>query len=262
MHRVICVPLALLLFTGCPTWGGDDDDDATSDDDDSTAADDDDDDATSDPAAPIYADEEAWFALAPGNTWRYSEVTAAVPDPIQDDLLVTVVRRLPATELAGDFSPELAALEVSIDRVFGDDETHWLGLSGTGTVVWLGTEVISGFETELIEGDGGVILRRSLSLDDLTDEEFDAAWLLADDGPTSVDSVATGEAPFLYAAGPAEGIDCLETQLERGGAPVGLQYFKPEWGLLGMEIELGSGGRSWEIEACSVCPPESGLAAP
>ena len=272
--RTAFLATALILLPGCPTWSGDDDDSTAADDDDLFGGDDDDatgdddddagddDDATSDPGAPEYAEDEQWFALVPGSSWRYLETTAAVPNPIEDDVLVTVVRRIPATDLPGDFSPELSALEVSVDRVFGDDEVHWLALSGTGTVVWLGSELTSGFETETIEGDGGVVLRQVDVLDDLAGEEFDAAWLLADEGATSLDVIANGEAPYVYSAGPVEGIDCLETELDRGGSAAGLQYFKPGWGLLGMEVELSSGGRTWEIEACSVCPPESGLPAP
>ncbi len=274
MRSLLLLLLAGVL-TGCPTWGGDDDDvaddddifgdDDTGDDDDATGDDDDttgdDDDSTNDPGAPEYADEELWFALRPGTTWQYEESVSAVPNPILDDVLVTVVRRLAATEL-GDWSPEITAIEVDVDRLVGDDEIHWLGLSGTGTLVWLGTEHQTGFETTLIEGDGGTILTMTADLSTLESSSFDAAWFVADDGPTDVSVIANGEAPYTYAAGPLDGVDCLETELERASSFAGLQYFKPEWGLLGMTLDLSGNGLTWEITGCSVCPPESGLPAP
>mgnify|MGYP000176569822 FL=1 len=267
------LPLLALLLVGCPSWGGDDDDatdtpfdddDATGDDDDAGDDDDstgDDDDATNDPGAPEYADEELWFALRPGSSWRYTETTSVVPNPLIDDVLVTVVRRFPATDL-GTWSPELTALEVDVDRLVGDDATHWLGLSGTGDLVWLGTEHHTGFETETIPGDGGLILSMADDLVTLENASFDAAWMLADEGSTDVSVTANGEAAFVYASGPTDGVDCLETELERAGSFVGLQYFRPEWGILGMELDLSGTGVSWEIVACSLCPQESGLPAP
>jgi hypothetical protein len=263
--------LLVLSLAACAPWGGDDDDladddDLFSDDDDATADDDDatadDDDATSDPVAPVYAEDEAWFALTPGNAWIYTETVATVPDATVDDVFVRVGRRVLASSLPGSWSPELVGLEVIVDRVFGDDEVHWVGLSGTGVAVWLGSEVQSGFETDVIEGDGGTILRREASLDDLADATFSAAWMLADEAATDVEAIATGEAPYTYEAGPEEGVDCLETTLERNGSGVGFQYWKPEWGLLGMSVEVSSGGRTWEITACSACPVGSGLPSP
>ena len=269
--------LPLLLASacaGCPTWTTDDDDvsddddlfgdddtsgdDDTADDDDATA---DDDDTTDDPGAPEYADEELWFALRPGTTWRYIETVSVVPNPVEDDVLVTVARRLAATEL-GAWSPELSAFEVRVDRLAGDDEVHWLGLSGTGALVWLGTELQTGFETKTIVGDGGTLLTMTSDLVTLESVSFDAAWFLADDGQTDVSVTANGEAPYVYAAGPLDGVDSLETELERGGSFAGLQYFRPEWGVLGMTLDLSGAGVSWEIVGCSVCPPESGLPIP
>ncbi len=277
MRRFPLQPLLFaVLLAGCPTFGADDDDvsddddlfsgdddDATGDDDDSVADDDDaaDDDDDSIPSVPIYGDEETYFALSPGNTWRFTETTAAVPDPVIDDVVVTVVQRLSAVILPGDWEDDMAALEITIDRVFGDDETHWYGLNGTGTVYWLGSELQSGFDVETIEGDGGTVLSGAANLDDLAGDSFDAAWFLADDGETSLDTEAVGEAPCLYDGGPKEGVDCLETIVERGGADAGFQYWKPSWGLLGMEIELSGSPRTWDIEACSVCPGSSGLPA-
>ncbi len=276
MRNLLPLLVACTLL-GCPKWGGDDDTSADDDDlfgDDDTAGDDDtgdddtgdddtgdDDDTTDDPVAPEYADEEEFFALRPGTSWRYLETLSLVPNPVQDDVLVTVVRRLAATEL-GAWSPELSAFELDVDRLTGDDEVHWLGLSGTGALVWLGTEFHTGFETKFVEGDGGTLLTMNPDLSALTGASFDAAWFLADEGSTNVGVTANGEAPFLYTAGPADGVDCLETELDRAGSLVGLQYFRPRWGLLGMTIDLSGTGVSWEIIGCSVCPPESGLPAP
>ena len=258
---------------GCPQWTGGDDDDAADDDDlfgdddDSTGGDDDDstggddDDSTNDPGAPEYAEDELWFALRPGTTWRYTETLSVVPNPVLDDVYVTVVRRFAATEL-GSWSPEITAIEVDIDRLAGDDETHWYGLSGTGELIWLGSQLHTGFETETIEGDGATVLTRTDDLSSLESVGFDAAWFLADEGATNVSATANGEAPYLYAGGPPEGVDCLETELERAGGFAGLQYFRPEWGLLGMTLDLSGDGLGWEILACSVCPPESGLSPP
>jgi len=262
--------LCSLLLAGCPAVFDDDDlgddDDLFGDDDDATANDDDatgdDDDSTSDPTAPIYDDEEAWFALVPGSAWRYVETVAAVPDPITDDVELSIGRRISANTLPGGWSAELAGLEVIVDRLFGDDEVHWIGLSGTGVAIWLGSEVSSGFETEVIEGDGAVILRRAAGPDDLIDEAFDAAWFLPDEGATDVETIANGLAPFVYDAGPTEGVDCLETEVQRNGSFAGFQYWQPVWGLLGMSVELSAGGVTWEIEACSTCPPSSGLPQP
>ena len=272
--RILLLALSLLLSVGCPGWTHGDDDDLTSDDDDfgvddddaSTGDDDDssgdDDDSTSTPEAPVYAEDEAWFALSPGNTWIYTEVVATAPTPTTDDVTVTVGRRVLGSTLPGSWSPEWVGLELIVDRVFGQDEVHWVGLSGTGEAIWLGSEFTSGFETEIVEGDGGTILRRAASLDALNGEVFDAGWLLADEGTTDLESTANGEAPYTYDNGPKEGTDCLETELNRNGSFAGLQYWKPEWGLLGMSVELSAGGRTWEIQACSVCPPSSGLPAP
>ena len=263
-----------ILLVGCPTWGDDDDaatddDDAFGDDDDAGDDDDvaddddagDDDDSTNDPGAPEYADEELWFALRPGTSWRYTETISVVPNPIVDDVLLTVVRRLPASDL-GEWSPEITALELELDRLAGDDETWYLGLSGTGALIWLGTELHTGFETEVIDGDGGLILTKTNDLSTLEATSFDAAWFVPDEGPTNVDVTANGEAPYVYDAGPPEGVDCLETELERASSFAGLQYFKPEWGLLGMTLDLSGSGVTWEVVACSVCPAESGLPAP
>lgn len=270
--RSSLLALSLLLLGGCPGWTGGDDDDFVSDDDDLISNDDDasddddsttdDDDSTSDPQAPVYAEDEVWFALSPGNTWVYTETVSTVPNPTIDDVTVRVGRRVLGSALPGDWSPELVGLELIVDRVFGEDEVHWVGLSGTGEAVWLGSEFTSGFETEIVQGDGGTILHQASSLDDLNGETFDAGWLLADEGATDLESTANGEAPYTYTNGPKEGIDCLETELARNGSFAGLQYWKPEWGLLGMSVELSAGGRTWEIRACSVCPPSSGLPSP
>lgn len=267
--------LLLALLIGCTPAGGlDDDDTAPLDDDDTAVADDDDtadddddtgddDDSTSDPGAPEYAEDEAWFALRPGDAWTYVETVQAVPDPVVDDLLVTVERRLLAQELDPGWSIELTALEVTVDRLFGaTDQTHWLGLDGTGVVIWLGSELRSDFETEFIPGNGAVILERAATVDELADRTFAAAWFVADEGSTDLDTRATGLAPYLYDAGPQDGVECLETQVLRDGQPAGFQYFQPGWGLLGSDIEIAGSGVTWEITACGPCPPEAGLPQP
>ena len=255
-------PLAfLLLAAGCagpvqPPPGADDDD-VTFDDDDDSAGDDDD--ATGTDDGPSYVTEEAFFGLSVGARWRYLEVVHQDITPEEDDVLVEVRNKIPASTLDPEWPAEMAAWEVKLDRLTGQDVTHWYGLDGTGVIRWLHTTLHTDFfETEEFPGDGTVLMFVGPDEDSLLGSAYEGALYLADiegaDYSSSADTIET----FVYSGGTRE-VETLGIQVFEDGDLVGLQYFEPGWGLVGQSVEVGGALLEWTILECSACPPEAGL---
>ena len=267
MTRLHALLFSLLLvpLIGCPSgWGdpepSDDDDDAFGDDDD--AADDDDtsvdDDDTGSETSPEYPTDEAFFGLALGNTWRYDETISTDIVPLEDDVFVEVVARWWGPDLDPPWGEEFVAFEIKIDRLYGDDVTQWYGLDGSGSLKWLKTRFhLDFFEYEDVDGFGTVIMTSGPDEEALLDMEFEAAWFLTDrndfDFSTSADTIET----FMYGEG--EEVESLGLLVLEDGGPIGLQYFKAGWGILGQSVEIGGAATLWTVTECSACPPEANL---
>jgi hypothetical protein len=254
---------AMFLLAGCPVTVDDDDasvdDDDVFDDDDASDDDDavDDDDTGSDDTE-SYPAEEAFFSLALGNTWRYDETISTDIVPQYDDVYVEVVARWAGPDLDPPWGAEVVAFELDIDRLYGTDITYWYGLDGTGTLRWLKTRIWDDFfEYEDIEGDGTVLMTTGPDEESLLGMNYDGAWFLTDmdsfDFSTSADTVET----FMY--GDNEEVEALGLLIWEDGDPVGLQYFKAGWGILGQQVEVGGASTIWEITECTACPPEANL---
>jgi len=226
----------------------DDDDTATADDDDATGTDE----------GPSYPTEEAFFGLAVGNRWRYLEVIHQDITPVEDDVLIEVRNKVAGPTLDPAWPDTMAAWEVKLDRLQGQDVTHWYGLDGTGVLRWLHTTVHTDFfETEEFPGDGTVLMFVGPDEDSLLGSDYEGALYLADiegrDYSASADTIET----FPY--GEDREVETLGLQIFEGGDLVGLQYFEPGWGLVGQSIQVGSALMDWTILECTACPPEAGL---
>ncbi len=54
-------------------------------------------------------------------------------------------------------------------------------------------------------------------------------------------------------------VETLGLVVSEAGVMVGLQYFKPSWGILGISVALGSQSIEWTVVECSICPASAGL---
>jgi hypothetical protein len=268
---LLFLPLPLTTI-GCRSWddgtpppGGDDDDDFSAGDDDSTAGDDDstagddDDDVTDSPETASYPEEETFFALASGNTWRYVETVSTDAEPLVDDVLVTVLARLAGPDLEPGWPQSYVAFLLDVDRIFGNDSQHWYALDGTNRVRWLKTRIYDDFfEYEDFEGDGSTVYEVVDPKDEEIDRDFDVGWYLEDVDNANWSANCCTPETFFYDEGNREA-ETLGSRVFEGGDELGFQYFKPEWGLLGMDLEIEGSGVSWDVIECSACPEEAGF---
>jgi len=232
-----------------------DDDDSFGDDDDATG---DDDDVTGSDETTAYPDEEEFFALALGAEWRYDELVSSDTLPVEDDVFVDVRARWAGPDLDPPWPADVVAFEIRVDRLFGQDLTHWYGLDGTGTLRWLKTRVqLDLLEFEDHVGDGSVVLETGADEEALIGRSFEAALMYGDydgeDFSTSAETIET----FMY--GDGDEVEALGLLVSEGGDDVGLQYFKARWGLLGQQLELDGASVMWTITECSLCPGSAGL---
>ena len=179
--------------------------------------------------------------------------------PKEEDVLIEVRNKVAGPTLDPAWPAEMAAWEVKIDRLDGQDVTHWYGLDGTGVLKWLHTTVHTDFfETEEFPGDGTVVMFVGPDEDALLGTATEAALYLADiegaDYSTSADTIET----FIYDGGDRE-VESLGIQVFDDGDLIGLQYFEPGWGLVGQSIEVGGALLEWTILECSACPSDAGL---
>jgi len=262
---VLATLLGVLVACGTNPWaqgggGGDDDDSFGSDDDDAVGDDDggDDDDATSSQNTASYPQEEAWFALAVGNTWRFEEQVIGDVESKDDDVLVTVVRRIAGEEMDPLQSPAMVVFELEVDRLFGQNEVHWYGLDGSGSMQWVKSRLEADFlESTDYPGDGSTVARYGTSEGDLLGSQYQAIWLRGNlDGHDYSATTSTIET-FFY--GDAQEVETLGNQVFEDLSEVGIQYVKPGWGLLGQTLTFGSSEVRWTITECSPCPPGAGL---
>ena len=243
-------------------WAGDDDP-SSGDDDDTSGSDDDDaggggDDDTSSSSSNSYPDEEAFFALAVGNTWLYDEEVSGDVEPVYDDVEVTVVGRMDGPDFDPPWAANMVIFELEVYRLFSGAETHWYGLDGSGELQWVKSRIYGDFlEYEDYEGDGGTVLRSAVSEFLLVGENYEGVMLLPDIEGHNYAGSTTALAPYLY--GSNQEAEALENEVTEGGNSVGFQYFKGTWGLLGFDVATGSTSTSWEIDGCSHCPSEAGL---
>ncbi len=252
-----------LLLAGCGGVSiGDDDDGSPADDDDFGLDDDDaagdDDDATGADDGPSYPSEEAFFGFEVGNRWRYLEVVSGDITPVEDDVLIEIRNHVRGDQAPTAWDADMGAWELKIDRLDGQDVTHWYGLDGTGALKWLHTTVhLDFFETDEHPGDGSVVMLVGSDEESLLGATFDAAWFLADLSPndysTSADTIET----FMYGAG--KEVEALGLLVREDDDVLGLQYFKAGWGLLGQDVEIDGQNYQWTIIECTACPPEAGL---
>ena len=241
-----------IWVTACgttPPVGNDDDvgdDDDASDDDDST-----------DPGS--YPGEESFLALAVGNFWRYDEVYSGGPDPVEDDVQIEIVDVIAGPDLVPPLGPEVVAFEFEVDRLFGRDETHWYTIDGSGRMLWLKSEVADGFfETVEYLGAGEVVMWSAEDELGILGSSMESVWFMPD--IEGIELRAEAETVETYFYGDDQEIESLGVVIyDEGSTMVGLQYFKPEWGVLAMSIDLGSSTVNWTITECSVCPASAGL---
>ena len=240
------------------TFGGWGDDDTSADDDD-TQADDDDTQADDDDTVnlPQYPEEELWFALSTGDTWRYDEVSSGQPEPTVDDIRVTVLGKLAASDLDPAWPPAMVAYEVLIDRLFGADWTHYYGLNGTGAMFWLHSQEDQVFEQIEHPGDGGLVFKRAPDEQSLLGETYEHAWHLPDLEGLSLDVSSDSIETLFY--GDNKEVETLGNALRMDGGVVGLQYLRGGWGLLGQSLQVEGDLVEWTIIECSPCPAEAGL---
>ena len=261
LPTLLC-PLLVLLLAGCPS-GWDDPDPTTDDDDVFLDDDDDDDDAVDDDDtgsedSPEYPDEEEFFGLGLGNTWRYDETVSTDVVPVYDDVWVEIVARWWGRDMDPQWGDEFVAFELYVDRLYGDDFSIWYGLDGTGSLKWLKTRFwLDFFEYEDEEGDGTVVMTSGADEEALLGSVYNAAWFLTDhldfDFSASADTIET----FMY--GDGEEVEALGLLVSEHSTQAGLQYFKAGWGILGQEVEVGGASTSWTVTECSICPPEANL---
>jgi len=248
------VPVSLmlsLLALGCvgePLGGGpDDDDDDVIDDDDDTSV---------EPAS--YPEEEAFLALAVGNTWRYDEVVSGGPGGEEDDVQVTIVSRIAGPNLSPPQADTVVAFEFNVDRLFGRDETHWYSLDGSGTMRWVGSAVVQDFfETTEYPGDNSIVMWSASDELGVIGSSMEGAWFLADIEGLDFRSEASTVETFMY--GDGEEVETVGLVVFEAETMVGLQYFKPGWGVLGIAVEVGTQATDWTVIECSICPESAGL---
>jgi len=239
------------LLAACPPGSSqpDDDDDDAADDDDSFSGE-----------TASYPDEEEFLGLAVGNTWRYDEVVSGGPTPEEDDVMVEIVARIAGPDLTPPRSNNVVAFEFEIDRLFGRDESHWYSIDGSGTMRWLQSSITQDFfETTEYPGDTGIVMWSAADELGVIGSDMDSVWFVADIEGIDYRSEASTVETYMYgdnAEVETVGLVIYEVESE---AMVGLQYFKPTWGLLGLSLDAGSVSTSWSITECSICPASSGL---
>jgi len=253
LHSRLLLLVFSLLLAGCPVedpWA--DDDDTTDDDD----VGDDDDTAGQETAS--YPAEEEFLGLAIGNTWRYDEVISGGPSVGEDDVLVEIVSRVAGPDLEPQQFDTVVAFEFEIDRLFGRDESHWYSIDGSGAMRWVKSSVTEDFfDTTEYPGDGGIVMWSAADEWGVIGSSMDSAWFLADIEGIDYDSEASTVETFMY--GEDREVEAVGLVVSEEGVMVGLQYFKPQWGLLGFAVDAGSTSTSWTITECSICPASSGL---
>ena len=243
--------LSIAACSGSPSLGDDDD---TADDDDTS---DDDDAAGTEPAS--YPSEEAFLALSVGNSWRYDEVVSGGPNPLEDDVQIEVVDVIAGPDLSPPLAESVTAFEFEVDRLFGRDETHWYTIDGSGRMLWLKSQITDGFfETEEYLGAGEVVMWAAEDELGILGSSMDSVWFQPDIEGLELNTEAQTVETYMY--GDGQEIESLGIVVfDSEGTFVGLQYFKPEWGILGVSLDLGSTTVEWKITECSVCPESAGL---
>ena len=86
---------------------------------------------------------------------------------------------------------------------------------------------------------------------------MEGAWFLADIEGLDFSASASTVETFMYGEG--EEVETVGLVISEAGTVVGLQYFKPGWGVLGIAVEVGSQPMNWTIVECSICPESAGL---
>jgi hypothetical protein len=86
---------------------------------------------------------------------------------------------------------------------------------------------------------------------------MEGAWFLADIEGLDFSAEASTVETFMY--GYDQEVEAVGVVVSEDGVMVGLQYFKPGWGVLGIEVEVGSQPIHWTITECSICPESAGL---
>ena len=243
----------------CGPWNGapaDDDDSSPSDDDDSSPSDDDDDTSSANTAS--YPEQEAWYALAVGNTWRYDEVLVDDVEAKDDDIRVTISARIAGEEMDPPQSPAMVVFKFDVDRLFGPNESHWYGIDGTGPLRWVKTRLSADLlgSTDY-PGDGSLIATFANSEQALIGAEYQALWFLADVEGHDYSAIVGTDETFFY--GDGQEVETLGNQAFEDGNAIGIQYVKPGWGLLGQELTFGSAEVNWTVTECSACPDSAGL---
>jgi len=252
IHLLLCLLMLVVLTAGCSGSPPGDDDDAADDDD--TSGDDDD---TSVETA-SYPEEEAFLGLAVGNYWRYDEVVSGGPVGDVDDVSVTIVNRIAGPELSPPQSDAVVAFEFEVDRLFGRDETHWYSIDGSGTMRWVGSEVTEDFfDTMEYQGDNSIVMWSAADELGVVGSSMEGAWFLADIEGLDFSAEASTVETFMY--GDGQEVETVGLVVSEADTMVGLQYFKPGWGVLGIAVEVGSQPMNWTVIECSVCPESAGL---
>jgi len=249
---LLLLTLAVLAL-GCSASPPADDDDAVDDDDDASG---DDDDTSVETAS--YPEEETFLGLAVGNNWRYEEVMSGGAGGEVDDVRVTVVNRIAGPQLSPPQTDAVVAFEFEVDRLFGRDETHWYSIDGSGTMRWVGSEVIQDFfDTTEYEGDNSIVMWSAADELGVIGSSMEGAWFLPDIEGLDFSAEASTVETYMY--GDGQEVETVGLVVSEAGTMVGLQYFKPGWGVLGIDVEVGAQPMNWTIIECSICPESAGL---
>lgn len=240
--------LALVALCACPmevTAPADDDATSAFTGDDDTTPDPGSDDDTSEATPPLdeptasYPEEESWFAIAPGQSWRFLEQLGGGPEMVEDDVLLTVERTAAASSLDPEWPQSMVAYEFVVDRTFGGDERHWYGIDGRGGLRWLRSERSDLFDVVVTDGDGGSVLGMAEAMSLLLDERWDGAFLLPDVAQ-DLDTVV-----FDIVEIEAIGLDGVEIVIEDAGTPRGTMVWRPHDGLHLIDVELSGQQIRW-----------------
>ncbi|HCP46232.1 MAG TPA: hypothetical protein DIU15_09330 [Deltaproteobacteria bacterium] len=240
---------------GGDAGGGDGGGNGDAGDDDDVADDDDGGDAGGPTSS--YPEEEAFFALAVGNLWTYDEQVSGVPEVLEDGVEVEIVGRVAGPDMNPPMPENMVVFEFEVNRDLGADETHWYGIDGSAALKWVKSRVAGDFDDQEFPGDESVILRSGASDALLVGQEYEGALLLAD--IEGRDYAVTSSTLTTYFYGLGQEVESLENDVFEEGNPVGQQYWKAQWGLLGFNVAQGSSSTQWEITGCSPCPPSAGL---
>ena len=148
--------------------------------------------------------------------------------------------------------------ELEVDRLFGQNEAHWYGLDGSGSMKWIKSQLEEDFlEATDYPGDGSTVARFGTSETGLLGSAYQAIWLRGNVGGHQYSATTSTIETYFYGNG--QEVETLGNQVLEDSSDIGVQYVKPGWGLLGQNLTFGSSEVNWTITECSPCPPGAGL---